>query len=409
MKRARKLAICGLALAMLVGAGDPVAPSGNRASTRAEFVGSLFTGKEQYENFSRISELFPVAQVAASTRPQPWSQGKPIALPRTVVSQGQNLDVAGFLGETDTAALLVIKDGRIRYEHYWLTGGPQVRWMSMSLAKSFTSALVGMAVADGRIANVSDPVTRYLPELKGSGFDGVPIKDILQMSSGTGWSEDYSDAQAPIFRLAHLMATGGSFAAFPATLRRDIQPGTFNRYNSTETMVLGMLIERVMGKPIARLTAERLWQPLGATSSAFWLTDDMGMAMTFGGFNATARDYARLGELYRLGGVWKGRRILPESWINQSTTPDAPHLMPGKRANSDSDMGYGYQWWIPGGTTDIEFSGIGVYNQFVYVNRTRGTVIVKLSANSSYGLTNDDRSWREHDHMALFRTLSAMP
>lgn len=408
MKRAASLLVCGLAMTMLVGAADRVAPSGNRAGNRAEFVGSLFSGKEQYENFDRIDELFPVAQVPASSRPRPWPRGKSIALPRTVVSQGQPLDVQRFLKETDTAALLVIKDGKVRYEHYWLTGSAQTHWLSMSLAKGFISALLGTVVSDGRIASLSDPVTRYLPELKGSGYDGVAIKDILQMSSGAGWNEDYSDQNAPIFRLSQLMATGGSYAAFPATLPPDLKPGTFNRYNSTDTMVLGLLLERVTGMSISKLTHDRLWEPLGATSNGFWLTDDKGMAMAFGGLNATARDYARLGELYRLGGAWDGQRILPESWVTQSITPDAPHLRPGKRPNSDSDMGYGYQWWIPGGTSDTEFTAIGIYNQFIYVNRTQRTVIVKLSANSSYGLTNDDTSWREHDHMALFRTISAI-
>jgi CubicO group peptidase (beta-lactamase class C family) len=158
---------------------------------------------------------------------------------------------------------------------------------------------------------------------------------------------------------------------------------------------------------IATYMHDRLWEPLGATSHAYWVTDDSGMAMAFGGLNATARDYARLGELYRLHGKWGNRQLVPANWVEASITPDAPHLMPGKRSNSDSDMGYGLQWWVPGGGDSQDFSAIGVYNQFIYVNPREHVVIVKLSANHDYGRVNDDSSWREHDHMAMFRALAA--
>ena len=377
-----------------------------KAETRAEFVGTLFSPNEQYENFNRISELFPVERVAASTRPQPWRTGRSIALPTQFERQGTTIDTAQFLQDTDTAALLVLKDGKIRFEQYWLTGGPDVQWLSMSVAKSFVSAMLGIAVADGRIDSIHDPVDKYLPELAGSGYAGVSVKDVLQMSSGVRWNEDYADPQSDIFRFAHVMASGSSFAAFPATLTRQHEPGTFNRYNSTDTIVLGMLLERVTGTTLAQYMQEKLWGPIGATKDAYWLTDDHGMAFASGGLNATARDFARIGELYRKGGRWGRRQVIPKAWIKASLTPDAPHLMRGMRANSDSSMGYGYQWWLPGFGDTQDYAAIGVYNQYIYVNPRDRTVIVKLSANSNYGRTNDDRSWRSHDHIALFRTLA---
>lgn len=387
----------------------PVVPAAaQKTETRAEFVGTLFSPNEQYENFHRINEMFPVERVAASMRPQPWRNGRSIALPAEFEKEGKTHNTAQFLQDTDTAALLVLKDGRIRFEQYWLTGGPQVRWLSMSVAKSYVSALVGIAVADRRIDSINDPVDKYLPELAGSGYAGVSIKDILQMSSGARWNEDYADRQSDIFRFTNIMANGSSFAAFPATLTREYAPGTFNRYNSTDTLVLGMLIERVTKTTLAKYTQDRLWQPIGATNEAYWLTDDQGMAMALGGFNATARDYARLGELYRNGGRWGKRQVIPKAWIKASLTPDASHLMRGKRANSDSTMGYGYQWWLPGFGDTQDYAAIGVYNQYIYVNPRDRTVIVKLSANSNYGRTNDDRSWRSYDHMAFFRTLAKL-
>ena len=387
----------------------PFAPAtAQRAATRAEFVGTLFSPNEQYENFNRIDELFPVDRVAPSPRARPWRMGRPLALPAQIDVRGRTLDTAQFLRETDTAALLVIKDGRIRFEQYWLTGGPNVRWLSMSMSKSFVSAMIGIAASEGRIDSINDPVTKYMPELAGSGYDGVSIKDILQMSSGVRWTEDYSDPQSDVFRIAHIMARGASFAAFPATLTREHAPGTFNRYNSTDTLVLGMLLERVTGTRIANYMQNRLWGPLGATSEAYWLTDEQGLAMSFGGLNATARDYARIGELYRNGGRWGRRQIVPAAWVRASLNPESSHLMPGIRANSDSEMGYGYQWWLPGSGDAQDYAAIGVYNQFIYVNPRERTVIVKLSANSDYGRTNDDRSWRSHDHFALFRALAEL-
>ena len=393
-----------LAALALLCAAAPL--SAQRAADRVEFTQSLFSGREQYENFGRVDELFPVAQVQAAKKPKAWQAGRATPLPATFVHKGKTVTTAQFLSETDTSALLVIKDGKIRYEQYWLGSGPKVRWMSMSVAKSVTSMLVGAAVAEGKIVSVDDLVTRYLPEFKDTAYDGVRIKDVLQMSSGAYWREDYADLTSSIGALAATLATGDSFAAFPPTLKkREHAPGTFNRYNSAETIVLGMLVERVTGQSLAQYTQAKLWQPLGAESNAFWIVDNKGTAMSFGGFNATARDYARLGELFRLKGKWKGKQVLPAKWVHDSVTPDAPHLMPGKRANSDSDMGYGYQWWVPGGK-DGDFSAIGVYNQFVYVNPNSRMVIVKLSANSSYGQTNDDSSWREWETMALFRSIA---
>jgi len=126
------------------------------------------------------------------------------------------------------------------------------------------------------------------------------------------------------------------------------------------------------------------------------------MEMAAGGLQVVARDYAKLGQLYLDGGRWQGRQIVPEAWVHDSVTPDAPHVMPGH--NPDYPLGYGYQWWVPAGD-EGEFSAIGVYNQFVYVNPTRKLVIVKLSANSGYGTSKDDSSWRELESFELFREI----
>lgn len=376
----------------------------NHATSSAEFGSTMFSGAEQYSNFYRMEELFPVHRVQKASRPVEWPKGKAIELPAQYSFGGKRLSTQKLLDETETAALLVIKDGKIRYENYWLTGGQDRHWISWSVAKSIVSALYGVAIADGVIASVEDPATKYLPILKGSAYDGVRLKDILQMSSGAYWNEDYANPDSEIMRLSRARAEG-SFLEFVTTMKRELEPGTFNRYNSADTLVLGLVLEAATGKPLAEYTREKLWEPLGATDDGYWIVDKAGSAMAYGGFNATARDYARVGELFRLNGQFNGKQILPAGWIKESITPDAPHLVPGKRSNSDSPMGYGYQWWLPeGGKKD--YSAIGVYNQFVYVNPEHNTVIVKLSAWRDYGLTEDESSWRERETIEMFRAIA---
>ncbi|MEO1101032.1 MAG: serine hydrolase [Pseudomonadota bacterium] len=372
---------------------------------RASTVATLFTGAEQYENFNRMDEMFPSATLPPATVPFQFPDGDPITLPDSFDYAGQTISTETFLAETDTSALLVLKDGAVVYEDYWLTGGRQETWLSMSVAKSFVSALMGIAVSEGHVQSIEDPVTDYAPELAGSAYDGVRIKDVLQMSSGARWNEDYNDPESDINRFGRIFAIGGSLNTFAATLTQDTEPGTFNRYNSTDTQVLGLVLVNATGSSITDYMTEKLWHPMGAENEAHWLLDGDGMEMAFGGFNATARDYARIGELYRQNGALNGQQIVPADWVAASVRPDGPHLEPGKdNPASDFELGYGYQWWIPEGD-DGEFSAIGVYNQFVFVNPAQDLVIVKLSAFSDYGVSLEDSSYREIETIEFFRAI----
>jgi CubicO group peptidase (beta-lactamase class C family) len=398
-------------LLVLAGCASDTTPSASsaqreaagRADERVAFVSSLFSGAEQYENFGRLAQIMPTNRIAAPSKGTPFPLGAPLEIPATFEHDGTSRDTAKFLEVTDTAALLVIHDGKLRRESYWLTGGQGVRWMSMSVGKSFVSALVGAALQDGAIRSIDEPVTAYVPELAGSAYDGVRIKDILQMSSGAKWNEDYSDANSDIARLAGALASGASLNEFTTTLVREREPGTHNHYNSTDTQVLGWLLRRATGKSLAAYAEEKLWRPLGMEADGYWIADDSGMEMAFGGLQVSARDYAKFGELYRLGGIWHGTRVLDAAWVHASVTPDAPHLMPGQ--NLEFPLGYGYQWWVLDGG-EGEFSAIGVYNQFVYVNPARRVVIVKLSANSAYGTTAGEDSSREMETFSLLREIA---
>ncbi len=372
---------------------------------RVLYARTLFTGADQVQNFRRMASIFPVHTLPAAAHPAPFESGSPMSLPETYRYDGQSRSTEQFLKTTDTTGLLVLKDSQVVYEKYWRGVDAGTHWISFSLCKSFVSALVGIAVSEGSIKSIEDPVTQYLPDLRGSAYDGVRIKDILQMSSGASWNEDYSDPSSDINRFAKTFAFGGSFDAFVKTLKKDRAPGTFNRYNSMDTQVLGMLLRRVTHRSLTDYLSEKLWQPLGMDSGAEWIVDDEGSEFAAGGLNATLRDYARLGELYRRQGLWNGKQLVDANWVKASITPDAPHLQPGVRSSSDSGFGYGLQWWVPDNSG--AFSGIGIYNQFIYVSADRRIVIAKISANHLYGTTNDEKSYHEEEHIALFHAIEA--
>ena len=153
---------------------------------------------------------------------------------------------------------------------------------------------------------------------------------------------------------------------------------------------------------------ERLVEPLGFESDSYWLIDGTGMEMAFAGLNVTARDFAKLGELYRNHGQWHGQQVVPEAWARASVQADAPHLEPGRPILADHalDLGYGYQWWLPNGDRG-EFTAIGIYNQLVYVDPSRDVTIVKLSANPAYGTSMDEETNREMENIAFLRAIAA--
>jgi len=378
--------------------------SKNPQEERLSWASSLFTGVDQYQNFNRVYEFFPTSELIPSNTPLIFEHGPSIELPSHFIFQDNLVNVNEYLSRTDVTALLVLKDGTITYENYWLTGGKSVKWLSASVAKSFISALIGIAIDQGYINSIDDAVTVYVPQLKDSAYDGVRIKDILQMSSGASWNEDYSDPNSDINRSVRIFALGGSLDEFTASLKNEKKPGTFNRYNSTDTQVLGMLLREATGISVTQYMQKMLWDPIGAEDNAYWLLDSENMEVAYGGFNATARDYAKLGELYRLEGNINGTQIVPSNWIQASITPDAAHLMPGENALSDYPLGYGYQWWIPDDSGD--FMAIGVYNQFIYVSPQNNVVAVQLSANNIYGTNEELSTLSEFESISFLKAIT---
>lgn len=398
----RRIAL--LAFAVLGGSLLLVVVTHPRETRRAVFMATLFHGVDMTDEFADMRGLFPIHRMQTD-HPDPLPVASaPMILPETYPWRGEARSLRALLDETWTSGLLVLRDGAIVHEEYARTGGPTVRWISWSVAKSFVSALVGIALAEERFAGVDEPISRYVPELVGSAYEGVSIEDVLQMSSGARWNEDYGDPTSDISRFGAAIVFGRPQDDFTASLARERPPGSYNRYNSADTQALGMLLVRVTGGTLAEYMESRLWQPLGMERDAYWITDDAGMELAFGGLNATLRDYARFGELYRRGGRWNGRTVVPADWVTASLRADAPHLEPGENPQSDWVVGYGYQWWLPE-SDEGEYTAIGVYNQFVYVNPARGVVIAKTSANPAYG--RDESTDRELETLAAFQAIAA--
>lgn len=348
---------------------------------RLYHVVTLFDENVIVSNFSSMQTLVPTVEIKASTKPSLFQKNIK-ALPKSFHYKTEQ-DVPQFLERTSTTALLVLKGNTITYENYFQGTQDTDYRISWSVAKSFLSALFGIAVDEGAINSIDEPVTTYVPELSGTGYDGVRIKDVLQMSSGVGFNEDYMDFNSDINRFGRTFALGGSFDEFAATLVREREPGTYLHYVSIDTHVLGMVLRAATGTDIVDYFNKKLWSKIQPESSVFYIVDDLGEPMVLGGMNLRTRDFARFGQLYMNHGRWNGEQLVPVDWVNASITPDAPHLVPGVRDTASINLGYGYQWWIPEGA-DQEFMALGIYGQYIYVNQKAGVVIVKNSAHREF-------------------------
>lgn len=368
----------------------------------SESAPRLYQGERQFENFCRMSDFYSTVEVAASAAPFLFPDGPAFELPATYRFDGDEKSTERLIEETDTSAILVIQDGRIRHESYYLTGGESVRWTSWSVAKSYISALVGIAIAEGHIKSIDDPISSYAPHLNGSAYENVRIRHVLQMSSGARWSEDYSNPKSDVNRLGTVMRGETSLDDFVAAIEPEREPGTYCQYNSADTQALGMLLRGATGMSITDYMRTRLTDPLGHEHSGYWLVDKDGVELVLGGLNLTARDFARIGELYRNQGNWQGQQIVPASWVKASTHSSEPHLQAHSVmvGGHPFAFGYGYQWWLPVGDRGA-YSAIGVYNQFVFVDPKSRSVIVKLSANPRYGLSEEESDNREEETVAM--------
>ncbi|MEJ5081683.1 MULTISPECIES: serine hydrolase domain-containing protein [unclassified Ochrobactrum] len=352
-------------------------------------------------NFRNLYKKYSSVQVAhpadVSTLPV---IDKP--LPATYNYKGEARDLNAFLKRTGTTGFIVLKDGNIIHEEYARGNTQATQSIAMSLSKSFVSFLIGNAVADGKI-KLDETVDQYAPVLAQGGYKGVTVKNVLQMSSGIGFNENYGDLNSDIVRYIIQILTG-SVIDFTAHLKNERPQGTVNQYVSADTQVLGMVLEGATGVPLQKYFEDRLWSKLGAEADAYWLTDSTGEVVAAGGLNAVLRDFARFGLVYmNEGRNYRGEQIVSAQWVHDSVTPDAPHLMPGRlTSDGKAAYGYGYQWWIPT-EPQGDFVGVGIYGQFIYVNPLKHVVIVKTSAYANY---NVDGAAVKDETIHMFQSLA---
>lgn len=315
-------------------------------------------------------------------------------LPGTFSFQGENILVRDFIEDTETTALLVIKDDVIRYEQYLMGGDENTLFSSNSMGKSFVSALMGIAVSKGYVGSVDDPLGKYIPEFVGTELENIPIKACLQMASGIDFDED-KDMSG--FSMRTLMGSSAMEVISKYGVKEE--PFTYRRYLSINTEILGEVIVNATGKSLAEFMEEELWKKLDAGHDAYWtLSNNKELAM--GGLSVSLRDYGRFARLYLHGGNYNGEQILPHEWVEESMDISAEYARPGANQDAYNAIGYGYQWWLPEGD-EGEFMAIGVYGQWIYVNPAEGVIIVKTSADPDF--MEKDYELR---HVAFFRVLA---
>ncbi|WP_285054421.1 serine hydrolase domain-containing protein [Pedobacter ginsengisoli] len=320
-------------------------------------------------------EKFPARLLSASKEPYyfPERPGPAVIDPRKF-SVPNTLSFEDFLQRNNTVAFVIIRNDSLIYEKYFdgLTKDSAV--LSFSISKVFTSALIGLAINDQLIGSVEDPVTNYLPEMRKNGFDKVTIKHLLQMTSGIRFREDKG---SPFHEDAKFYY-GSNLTKRALNLKLARTPGAKFEYASGNTQLLGLILQRALkNKTITEYLQEKIWNPLGMESAAQWNTDrkNKGIEKMFCCLNATARDFAKFGNLYLHKGKFKNKQIVPEQWARQSVTADT---------TDGGSQYYKYQWWLSSKTK--EFFAEGIINQFIYVNPAKNLVMVKLS--KGYGVYN---------------------
>lgn len=329
------------------------------------------------KTFQMMDAYFPVAKVSAAP-------GVPLAetngnFPKKFTIGGQEVDLESALVASDTNALLVLKDGAIVYETYLNGSDANTRFIGWSMSKSVTSLLFGIALSEGDIHSIEDTVETYLPDLKGTAFEGVTLRNLLEMRGGSSYREQGGNGVESHVDQLVAQSIFENKAHFTDISDTDIvrlnEAGVAFNYSTLTTSILGRVIESATGVTLAEYTSEKLWKPAGMQDDAYWLLDGepgWGDEWAGGGFNATARDFARLGLMVLQGGEINDRQVVPAEWITQSSqhTHGGPVI-------PNTPRGYGYQWWTFLGTDTFE--AVGVHGQFTSIDPVTDTVIVKLS------------------------------
>lgn len=367
--------------------GAAVAQVGSHANEPIGTVEQIYDGKltpdVAINTYRNIDRLFPTRVIKAGETPSELPEAKlPLETMIKHEQGGKTYDLYDFLYMNNVTGFLVMKDGKVVYEIYQRGNSKETRWMSMSVAKSIASTLVGAAIRDGYIKSLDDNVVKYVPALAGSAYDGVSVRNVLMMSSGVKWNETYTDPESDrrdLLRAQIAQQRDGAMAVM-AKLPRAAEPGTVNNYSTGETQVLAEIVYGAVGKPLAEYLSEKIWIPYGMEADAnWWLDSPDGVEIGGSGLSATLRDYARFGQFFLDGGLAGGEQVLPEGWTEEASST--------KTFPDGRTLNYGYMWWpIRSGSdaakADKSYTASGIFGQYIHINPTKRIVIAVTGAAS---------------------------
>lgn len=313
-----------------------------------------------FRAMDRLTLLAKSSEITPSPDPLELPVGKPLEIP----------GLENYMASQRTAGLVIIQDGKVRLERYGQDFSADGRWTSFSVAKSFTSTLVGAAIQDGYIKSLDDKVSQYIPDLQGSAYDDVTVQQLLTMSSGVKWDEDYENPQSDValFNKAKPESGVDATVSYMRKLPRAHPPGTVWHYNTGETNLIGVLVSSATGKPLAQYLQERIWHPAGMAATATWLLGKTGHEIAGCCLQAATRDFARFGLFVLANGNVKGKQIVPVDWFEQAIHKKMDIGVLGK--------GYGFQWWT---YDNGSVAAQGIFGQGIFIDPQRRLVIASNS------------------------------
>lgn len=363
-------------------------------------IKTLYTSLKSFKNenlaytFQHTPQIQPTKKISKGENTVYFLKENNILLADGFHFEGIFYPSEKFIEDTKTSAMLVIKDDVIKYEKYYMGGDENTLFSSNSMGKSFVSALMGIAISEGYVESVEDPIGKYIPEFAGTQMENIPIRACLQMASGINFNED-TDMSG--FSMRTLMGT----PAMKVISKYGIQekPYTYRKYLSINTEILGQIIKNTTGRGLAEYMEEKLWKKIGTEHDAYWTLSN-GTELAMGGLSVSLRGYARFARLYLNEGIYNGEQILAKDWVKDSMDASADYSKPGANLDAYNAIGYGYQWWVPEGNQH-EFMAIGVYGQWIYVNPSKQVMIVKTSADPDFMAKG-----YELKHVEFFRAIA---
>lgn len=349
----------------------------------------LFWTQGQRDSGFALVDKIPFVKkvpIAGAETPRALPEGPPLAM---------DFDLGAYMQRQNSAGIVILHKGQLRFEAYGLNQTQDSRWTSFSVAKSITSTLVGVALAEGHISSLDDKVPDYVAGLRGSAYDDVTIEQLLTMTSGVAWTEDYSDPSSDVARFSEVAPAPGepAIVTYLKALPRAHPPGTVFNYSTGETNLVGVLVQAATGQPVNQYLSQTIWQPYGMGAGS-WATASTGEPISGCCVQASTRDFARFGQFMLEGGVIDGAPVLPEGWVAAATSRQ-------KLTDRLADYDYGYQWWA---REDGGYSAIGIFGQAIFIDPARELVI---ATNASWRDARGDVAGQGDDRAAFYDAVRA--